>query len=240
MVGAHLAVADAVDHLVVLTVEGVCQEAQALQQNRDVADQFTAGSQSSCDDSAAQSESPPCGCPFSLLWPAPSHDRPGSLCRLSRSRCSRWGWWHFQRWCWRSVRRWMWRWTGSPSSCWATAAHSGIWWRELDLNHPVSPSTAVGGGSSPPRWSTQVRSSHIWWLRCVLNAGTWRAGQIRDFNDPPHSAAPFSPAPTGAPRWDCLLWASTRLGSLLHAHKPLMCPAPSSSFAASLLKTKHD
>lgn len=72
-----------------------------------------------------------------------------------------------------------------------------------------------------------------------LKAGTWRAGQIRDFNDPPHAAAPFSPAPIGAPRWDCLLWASTQPGSLLHAHKPLMCPAPFSSFAASLLKTKR-
>lgn len=72
-----------------------------------------------------------------------------------------------------------------------------------------------------------------------LKAGTWRAGQIRDFSDPPHAAAPFSPAPIGAPRWDCLLWASTQPGSLLHAHKPLMCPAPFSSFAAFLLKTKR-
>lgn len=86
--------------------------------------------QSSCDESLTQSELPPS--PLSPLWPAPSRDRPGSLCRLSRSHCSRWVWWHFQRWCWRSVRKWMWRWTGSPSSCLATAAHSGIWWRALD------------------------------------------------------------------------------------------------------------
>lgn len=44
-VTAHLAVADAVDHLVVFIVEGVCQEAQALQQHRDVTDRLTAGSQ---------------------------------------------------------------------------------------------------------------------------------------------------------------------------------------------------
>lgn len=43
MVSAHLTVADAVDHLVVFTVEGVCQEAQALQQNTDATDQFAAG-----------------------------------------------------------------------------------------------------------------------------------------------------------------------------------------------------
>lgn len=40
---AHLAVADAVDHLVEFTVEGVCQEAQALQHSTDVIDWFTAG-----------------------------------------------------------------------------------------------------------------------------------------------------------------------------------------------------
>lgn len=33
MFKSYLAVADAVDHLVVVTVEGVCQEAQALQHN---------------------------------------------------------------------------------------------------------------------------------------------------------------------------------------------------------------
>lgn len=164
MATAHLAVADAVDHLVVFAVEGVCQEAQALQQNRDVTEWFTAGSQSPCDDSAAQGESSPSASAFSPLWPAPSHDRPGSLCRLSRSRCSRWGWWHFRKWCWRSGRRWTWRWTGSPSSCWATAARSGIWWRGLDLRHPVSPSAAAGGGSSPPGWTTRVHSGHLWWV----------------------------------------------------------------------------
>lgn len=61
MVTAHLTVADAVDHLVIFTVEGVCQEAQALQQNRDGTNQFTAGGQPSRDDSAAQSESAPSG-----------------------------------------------------------------------------------------------------------------------------------------------------------------------------------
>lgn len=33
--GIHLAVTDTVHHLVVFTVEGVCQEAQALQENSD-------------------------------------------------------------------------------------------------------------------------------------------------------------------------------------------------------------
>lgn len=34
----HLAVTDTVDHLVIFTVEGVCQEAQALQGNKDESD----------------------------------------------------------------------------------------------------------------------------------------------------------------------------------------------------------
>lgn len=37
----HLAVTDAVDHLVIFTVEGVCQEAQALKENTDETDLFT-------------------------------------------------------------------------------------------------------------------------------------------------------------------------------------------------------
>lgn len=71
----------------------------------------------------------------------------------------------------------------------------------------------------------------------------WREGHTgqvstRIFKYPPHAAVPFSPVPTGAPGWDYLLWASIQPGSLLHAHKPLMCPALFSSSAASLLMTK--
>lgn len=38
----HLAVTDTVDHLVIFTVESVCQEAQALQHNKDETDQSRA------------------------------------------------------------------------------------------------------------------------------------------------------------------------------------------------------
>lgn len=50
----------------------------------------------------------------------------------------------------------------------------------------------------------------------------------------PHATARASPAPTGAPGSDCLLWVSNRPGSPLHAHTPQMYPAPSVSVAAYL------
>ena len=58
------------------------------------------------------------------------------------------------------------------------------------------------------------------------------------FEDLPHAAAPFSPAPIGAPGWGCLLWASSQPGSPLHARRPPMCPGSSSSSAASLFRTQ--
>lgn len=55
---SHLAVTDAVDHLVIFTVEGVCQEAQALQENKDVIGPSTAEEESTADGCAAKRESP--------------------------------------------------------------------------------------------------------------------------------------------------------------------------------------
>lgn len=54
----HLAVTDAVDHLVIFTVESVCQEAQALQENKDVIGPFTAEEERTADACAEKRESP--------------------------------------------------------------------------------------------------------------------------------------------------------------------------------------
>ncbi len=50
----------------------------------------------------------------------------------------------------------------------------------------------------------------------------------------PHATARVSPAPTGAPGSDCLLWVSSLPGSPLHAHTPQKYPEPFVSVAAYL------
>lgn len=68
------------------------------------------------------------GLPWAIpWWPAPSPCPPGSRCRQSRSRCSRWVSPRSRRSWWKSGRKCWWRCWGFHCSDWETTSHSGTW-----------------------------------------------------------------------------------------------------------------